>query len=109
MIESTRHQQEEIQEAHRERTLQDQEGDNLYVEPLYGLASIAGHEGEAPVEESEEDQAEAEPGRAVEGSTNLTWGIVLGGALLLFLVAGILIWGVGLTYSAAIITQYPVK
>jgi len=111
MIESTRNQQDEIQEAHRERTTQDQ--DTAYLgldeEPLYGLAAIAGHEGEAPIEESEEEQAAEEPGRAVEGSTNLTWGIVLGGALLLFLVAGILIWGVGVSYSAAIISQYPVK
>lgn len=118
MIESTQHQQDDIQEAHRERTTQDLDTEHLAAdtahrdlegEPLYGLAAIAGHEGEAPIEESEEEQAEEEPGRVVEGSTNLTWGIVLGGALLLFLVAGILIWGVGVSYSAAIISQYPVK
>lgn len=104
MIESTQHQQEEIQEAHRDRADVADVGD-----PLYGLAAIAGHAGEAPVEESAEDEAAEEPGRAVEEGTNLTWGIVLGGALLLFLVAGILMWGVGFSYSAAIITQYPVK
>ena len=73
---------------------------------LYGLAAI--DVGEAPIEESAEEEAAAEPGRVV-AETNLTWGIVLGGALLLFLVAGILIWGVGVSYSAAIISQYPVK
>ena len=108
MIESTRHQQDEIQEAHRERTTQDDAGTDE-SEPLYGLAAVAGHQGEAPVEESEEEEAEEEPGRVVESSTNLTWGIVLGGVLLLFLVAGILIWGVGNTYTAAILSQYPVK
>ena len=108
MIESTQHQQDEIQEAHRDRTTQDDAGTDE-SEPLYGLAPIAGHKGEAPVEESAEEEAEEEPGRVVEEGTNLTWGIVLGGALLLFLVAGILIWGVGVSYSAAIISQYPVK
>ena len=108
MIENTRNQQDEIQEAHRERTTQDDAGTEE-SEPLYGLAPVAGHGGEAPIEESEEEQAEDEPGRVVESTTNLTWGIVLGGVLLLFLVAGILIWGVGISYSAAIISQYPVK
>ena len=103
-MKSTENQQEEIQEAHRDRADAADVGD-----PLYGLASVAGHQGEAPVEESAADEAAEEPGRHVEEGTNLTWGIVLGGALLLFLVAGILIWGVGVSYSAAIITQYPVK
>jgi hypothetical protein len=108
MIEDTQHHQEDIEEAHRERAL------NNVVEvgePLYGLNAIAGHEGEAPVEESAEDEAAAEGGRpgTGEGSTNLTWGIVLGGALLLFITAALLIYGVGISYSAAIVTQYPVK
>jgi hypothetical protein len=34
---------------------------------------------------------------------------VLGGALLLFMTAALLIYGVGVSYSAAIVTQYPVK
>jgi len=105
MIEATQHQQADIKEAHRERS------EPLEGEPLYGLNPIAGHGGEAPIEESVEDEAEEEPGRAgaTEPSTNLVWGIILGGALLLFVVAAILIWGVGVSYSAAIITQYPVK
>lgn len=107
MIDATQHQQEDIQESHAERTTQS-EADTGGGDPLYGLAAIAGHAGEAPVEESPEEEAEVEPGRPI-AETNLTWGIVLGGALLLFLVAGILIWGVGISYSAAIVTQYPVK
>ena len=104
MIEATQHQQADIKEAHRERS------EPLVGEPLYGLNPIAGHEGEAPIEESVEDEAAEEPGRpAAEENTNLVWGIVLGGALLLFVVAAILIWGVGVTYSAAIVTHYPVK
>lgn len=109
MIEATQHQQEDIEEAHRERALNSVAD---VGEPLYGLNAIAGHGGEAPVEESAEDEAAAEggrPGTGEESGTNLTWGIVLGGVLLLFLVAAILIWGVGPTYSAAILTQYPVK
>ena len=104
MLEDTEHQQPEIQEAHRERSVGG-EG-----EPMYGLAELAGHAGEAPVEESAEDELEAEPGQLlVDSATNLTWGIVLGGALLLFLTAAILLWGVGSTYGATIISNYPVK
>jgi len=104
MLEATQYQQPEIQEAHRERS---EDGGK---EPMYGLLELAGHAGEAPVEESAEDEAASEPGRlAVNDATNLTWGIVLGGALLLFLVAALLYYGVGPTYSAAILSNYPVK
>jgi hypothetical protein len=109
MIEQTRLQQGDIETAHRERAMSN-EGD--VGEPLYGLSALPGHGGEAPVEQSAEDEAVSEggrPGAAVDEGTNLTWGIILGGAMLLFLVAAILIVWIGPSYSAAIITQYPVK
>ena len=106
MIEATRLEQDAIQESHRERGLGAAvEG----AEPLYGLAPHPGHgASEAPIEESAEDEAAAEGQPVAEASTNMTWAIVLGGILLLFIVGAILIFGVGATYSAAIISQYPV-
>jgi hypothetical protein len=107
MIEDTQYRQGDVEEAHRERALS-----NVAEvgEPLYGLNALAGHAGEAPVEESADEEAEAEGGRpGGDQGTNLTWGIVLGGALLLFITAALLIYGVGVSYSAAILTQYPVK
>ena len=107
MIEDTQYRQGDIEEAHRDRALNEVAE---VGEPLYGLNALAGHEGEAPVEESADEEAEAEGGRpGGDQGTNLTWGIVLGGALLLFVTAALLIYGVGVSYSAAIVTQYPVK
>ena len=109
MIEQTQNQQGDIEQAHRERALNNVAD---VGEPLYGLAAIAGHGGEAPVEQSAEDEAVSEggrPGAKVDEGTNLTWGIILGGALTLFLIAAILIWGVGTSYSAAILSNYPIK
>jgi hypothetical protein len=107
MIEDTQYRQEDVEEAHRERA---QSNIAEVGEPLYGLNALAGHAGEAPVEESADEEAEAEGGRpGGDQGTNLTWGIVLGGALLLFITAALLIYGVGVSYSAAILTQYPVK
>ncbi len=107
MIEDTQHHQKDIETAHRDRAMS-----NVAEvgEPLYGLNALAGHGGEAPVEESAEDEAAAEGGRpGGDEGTNLTWGIILGGALLLFMTAALLIYGVGVSYSAAILSQYPVK
>ncbi len=97
--------QDSIQVAHEQR-----EGDEH--EPLYGLAPEPGGGGpgstgdpsqptlETPVEEP------AEPG---DDRINLTWGIILGGVLLLFLIATTLYLGIGPTYSSSPFTNYPLK
>src|SRR5438128_2724635 len=106
MDEETRFQEEEIQAAHRDRARGVYGGD---VEPLYGLEPIAGGEGEVPIEESAAEEAEAEAGRPGEVTgLNLTWGIILGGVLLLVLVVLVLLFGVGSVYQADIVTRYPI-
>ena len=97
--------QDDIQEAHEAR-------EEEAHEPLYGLAPEPGGGGpestgdpaqprvEVPVEEPEE------PG---ERTTNMTWGIVLGGVLLLALLATVLFLGLGSTYISTPFTQYPLK
>lgn len=83
----------------------------LRGEPLYGLAIEPGTgtpgEGgqgapqtEAPVEEA---------ASATDQRINLTWGIIFGGVLLLFMVAAILYLGIGNTYSSSPLTSYPLK
>lgn len=103
----TRFTEEDIQAAHRDRARGEYGGDK---EPLYGLEPIAGGHGEAPIEESPAEEVESEAGRPGEQTgLNMTWGIVLGGVLLLFLVVLVLYFGVGATYQADIVTHYPVK
>lgn len=103
----TRFTEEDIQRAHRDRARGEYGAD---VEPLYGLEPIAGGHGEAPVEESAAEEAESEAGRPGEVTgLNMTWGIILGGVLLLALVVLLLFFGVGATYQADIVTHYPVK
>lgn len=107
MDEETRFTQADIQAAHRDRARGEYGADE---EPLYGLEAIAGGHGEAPIEESAAEDVEAEAGRPGEvGGLNLTWGIILGGVLLLVLVVAILFIGVGQTYQADIVTHYPIK
>ncbi|HMA38165.1 MAG TPA: hypothetical protein VKY74_27200 [Chloroflexia bacterium] len=107
MDEETRFTQGDIQAAHRDRARGEYGGD---VEPMYGLEAIAGGHGEAPVEESAAEDAEAEAGRPGEApGLNMTWGIILGGVLLLFLVVTVLYVFVGPTYQADIVTHYPIK
>jgi hypothetical protein len=97
--------QDNIQLAHDRR-------ENDVHEPLYGLAPEPGGGGaretgdpnqpvvETPVEEP------AEPG---DDRINMTWGIVFGGVLLLFLIVAILYLGIGSTYSSSPLSTYPVK
>jgi hypothetical protein len=107
MDEETRFAQQDIQAAHRDRARGEYGRDQ---EPLYGLEAIAGGHGEAPIEESAAEEAEAEASRPGEVSgLNMTWGIVLGGVLLLALITALLFYGVGQTYSADIVTTYPFK
>lgn len=107
MDEETRFQQADIQAAHRDRARGEYGGEQ---EPLYGLEPIAGGHGEAPIEESPAEEAETEAGRPGETTgLNMTWGIILGGVLLLFLIVLVLFYGVGQTYQADIVTHYPVK
>ncbi len=107
MDEETRFQQGDIQAAHRDRARGEYDGE---AAPLYGLEPIAGGHGETPIEESPAEEAESEAGRPGEVSgLNMTWGIILGGVLVLFLVVLVLYFGVGATYQADIVTHYPVK
>jgi hypothetical protein len=97
--------QNEVQAAHRMRTAQ-------VREPLYGLAPEPGGGGpgsdhdpsqptvEVPVEEP------AEPG---DTRINMTWGIILGGVLILFMITTILFLTLGNTYVSVPYTTYPIK
>src|SRR3954467_8610553 len=107
MDEQTRFQQADIGAAHRDRARGEYGGDR---EPMYGLEAIAGGHGEAPIEESAEDEAAAEAGRPGETTgVNMTWAIILGGVMLLGVVVLILILGVGYSYSSDIVTSYPAR
>jgi hypothetical protein len=102
MEQDTRELQNDIQLGHRMRK----------HEPLYGLAPEPGAGGPASTGDSEQPMTEApveEPPRPGEHTTNLTWGIVFGGVLLLFLLVAILYFGIGNTYSSSPLTTYPVK
>ncbi len=97
--------QDEIQAAHEDR-------ENDAHEPLYGLAPEPGGGGPRSVGDSAQPSVEVpveEPADAEDQRTNLTWGIVFGGVLLLFVLAAVLYLAIGNTYSSAPLTNYPIK
>ncbi len=97
--------QEEIQVVHEDRRLD-------VHEPLYGLAPEPGGGGPSSVGDSSQPSVETpveEPGRPGDDRINMTWGIVFGGVLLLFLLVAILFLGIGNTYSSSPFTNYPLK
>ena len=61
--------------------------------PLFGI-----------IPEHDED-----PAGAGDRGLNMTWGIVFGGVLLLFLVVAVLFVGLGNTYVSQPFTTYPLK
>jgi hypothetical protein len=94
-----------IQTAHAER-------EHEVDEPLYGLAPEPGGGGPGSVGDPSQPTIETpveEPPEPGDTSLNLTWGIVFGGVLLLFIVVAILYVGVGNTYSSQPFTTYPLK
>jgi hypothetical protein len=97
--------QDEIQQVHEERR---QNGH----EPLYGLAPEPGEGGPESVGDASQPRTEApveEPASATDTRINMTWGIVLGGVLLLFLLVAVLYFGIGNTYPSQPFTTYPLK
>src|SRR5437868_14587739 len=97
--------QTDVQEAHEER-------EHEVHEPLYGLAPEPGGGGPASVGDPSQPRVEVpveEPPEYGQGGINLTWGMVFGGVLLLFLLATILILGLGSTISSSPFTTYPLK
>ncbi len=105
MEQETRQLQNEIQVAHRFRAVTEHE-------PLYGLAPEPGAGGPESTGDPDQPLREVpveEPEAPGEESTNLTWGIVFGGVLLLFLLVAVLYFGIGNTYSTQPFTSYPLK
>ena len=97
--------QDSVQVAHELRSV-------TAHEPLYGLAPEPGEGGPQSVGDSSQPRVEApveEPASAGDQRPNMTWGIILGGVLLLFIVAAVLYLGIGNTYSSSPLTQYPLK
>ncbi len=97
--------QDRLQIAHEDR-----EAD--IHEPLYGLAPEPGGGGPASTGDSAQPSVETpveEPADEDDNRTNLTWGIIFGGVLLLFVLVAILFLGIGNTYSSAPFTTYPLK
>ena len=97
--------QDEVQEAHELRAV-------MVHEPLYGLAPEPGGGGPESVHDPSQPYVEApveEPAEPGERTVNMTWGIVLGGVLLLFLITAILFLGLGNTYVSVPWTTYPLR
>jgi hypothetical protein len=97
--------QDEIQQVHEERRLD-------MNEPLYGLAPEPGGGGPESAGDPNQPKVETpveEPSRPGDDRLNMTWGIVFGGVLILFILVAILYLGIGNTYSSAPHTQYPLK
>jgi hypothetical protein len=97
--------QDEIQDAHE---LREQNG----AEPLYGLAPEPGGGGPGSVGDPSQPAVEVpveEPAAAGDDRVNMTWGIVFGGILLLFLLTAVLYLGIGDTYSTSPLSNYPLK
>ncbi len=105
MEHEARRTQDRVQTAHEERKAD-------VHEPLYGLAPEPGGGGAGSVGDSAQPAVETpveEPAEEGDNRTNLTWGIVFGGVLLLFLLAAVLFLGIGNTYSSSPFTTYPLK
>lgn len=105
MEQESRQLQNDIQVAHDLRPTQQHE-------PLYGLAPEPGAGGPESTGDSEQPKLEVpveEPERPGEDTTNLVWGIIFGGVLILFLLTTVLYFGIGPTYSSAPFTSYPLK
>ena len=97
--------QDEIQVAHEERKFNGHE-------PLYGLAPEPGEGGPESTGDAAQPRVEApveEPASAVDDRVNMTWGIVLGGVLLLVILVTVIYLGIGNTYSSQPFTTYPLK
>jgi hypothetical protein len=99
--------QDDIQIAHRRRELD-------LAEPLYGLAPEPGEGGPGSTETYDPSQPRVEapveePASATDTRINMTWGIILGGVLILFLITAVLFLGIGNTYSSSPFTTYPLK
>ena len=95
--------EDEIQQAHKDRELE-------VHEPLYGLAPEPGGGGPESVGDVAQPRVEVpveEPAEPGDTSLNLTWGIVFGGVLLLFVLVAVLYVSLGNTYSSAPFTTYP--
>lgn len=105
MEQETRQLQNDIQVAHALRAVTEHE-------PLYGLApepGAGGPESTGDPEQPRMEVPEEEPEAPGEESTNLVWGIVFGGVLILFLLTAVLYFGIGSTYSSQPFTSYPLK
>jgi len=101
--------QADVQRAHADR-----EVSRNGHEPLYGLAPEPGEGGPTSVESYDPSQPTVEapveePAGPGDQRLNMTWGIVFGGILLLFILVTILFLGIGNTYSSAPFTTYPLK
>jgi hypothetical protein len=99
--------QSDIQRAHADR-----EHSLNGHEPLYGLAPEPGEGGPGSVGDPSQPTVETpveEPASPTDQRLNMTWGIVFGGVLLLFIVVTILYLGIGNTYSSAPLSTYPLK
>lgn len=97
--------QDRIQVAHEQRREE-------VHEPLYGLAPEPGGGGPRSVGDPSQPNIETpveEPAEAGDTRVNLTWGIVFGGALILFILAAALYVGIGSTYVSSPFTTYPLK
>ena len=95
--------QDEIQFAHAQR-------EKGLHEPLYGLAPEPGEGGPESTGDPNQPRVEApveEPAGPEDTRVNMTWGIVIGGVLLLFLIVTILYLGIGGTYTTSPISTYP--
>jgi len=97
--------QDEVQAEHALRA-------RMGYEPLYGLAPEPGGGGPQSVHDPSQPYMEVpveEPAEPGERTVNMTWGIVLGGVLLLFLITAILFLGLGNTYVSVPWTTYPLR
>jgi hypothetical protein len=97
--------QDRIQVAHDNR-------EHEVHEPLYGLAPEPGQGGPQSVGDPNQPGIEMpveEPADADDTRINMTWGLIFGGLLLLFILTAALYMAIGNTYSSAPFTQYPLK